>query len=70
MATAGTGDVLAGIIAGLVAQGINTFTAAMLGAFIHGKASDKLLSSKGFRGQIASDILEKIPLVMSEYEKL
>ncbi len=70
MATAGTGDVLAGIIAGLVAQGIDTFNAAMLGAFIHGKASDELLLSKGYRGQIASDILEKIPLVISEYEKL
>ena len=70
LATAGTGDILSGIIAGFLAQGLNGFNSASLGAFIHGKASDELISSKGFRGQIASDLLEALPSVISKYELL
>ncbi len=69
MATAGTGDVLSGLIAGLIAQGLSTFDASALGSFFHGKASDELVIEKGFRGQIASDILEKIPSVIKLYEQ-
>ena len=69
MATAGTGDVLSGIIAGLIAQGLNIIDASAIGTFIHGKASDELVFEKGFRGQIASDILEKIPSVIKLYEQ-
>ncbi len=69
LATAGTGDVLAGIISGFIAQGLDPFDAASLGSFIHGKASDILIQEKGYRGQIASDLLDKIPEVISEYER-
>ena len=68
LATAGTGDILSGIISSLLAQGVHPFDAASVGAFLQGKASDKLLSSKGYRGQIASDLLEIIPSVISKYE--
>lgn len=68
LASAGTGDILSGVIASFLAQGINGFDAATLGAFIQGKSSDELLYSKGFRGQIASDLLEIIPSVLSNYE--
>ena len=69
MATAGSGDVLSGIIGGLLATGIDKKTAVPLSAFLHGKASDSIIKSKGFRGQIASDILENIPFVIKRYEK-
>ena len=68
LATAGTGDILSGIIASFLSQGLNGFDAAKLGAFIHGKSSDQLVCLKGFRGQIASDLLEMIPSVISKYE--
>jgi NAD(P)H-hydrate epimerase len=69
LATCGTGDVLSGIIASFIAQGIDHYNSVSLAAFIHGKASDELIKEKGFRGQIASDILEKIPYIISGYEK-
>ena len=69
LATGGTGDVLAGMIASLIAQGLDFYEAASLGAFIHGKASDMLVAEKGFRGQIASDLLENIPGLIAEFEQ-
>jgi len=68
LATAGTGDILSGILASLLSSGLNSFDAATVGAFVQGKSSDELLSHKGIRGQIASDILETIPSVISKYE--
>jgi NAD(P)H-hydrate epimerase len=56
LATAGSGDVLAGMIAGLWAQGMNAFDAACAGAWLHGEAAYKLS-----RGMIAEDLLGKIP---------
>ena len=58
LATAGTGDILAGLIVGFLAQGMNPFDAAVTGGYIHGLAGE--LASKTFgsgRGIIASDIL-------------
>ena len=69
LATAGTGDVLSGLISGLISQGYDPFSGACLGSYIHGKASDILNQTKGFRGQIASDLLEIIPKVIVLYEK-
>jgi len=68
MATGGTGDVLAGIIASFVAQGIPSKIASELGVYIHGKAADIVKKSKGFRGLIASDIIEILPQVLKVYE--
>jgi len=61
--------VLAGMIASLIAQGLDFYEAASLGAYIHGKASDMLVAEKGFRGQIASDLLENIPGLIAEFEQ-
>ncbi len=61
MATAGSGDVLSGIIAGLLAQGLNCFDAASVGAFIHGLAGDAASDLKTEYGVIAGDIIENIP---------
>lgn len=60
LATAGTGDVLAGMIAGLWAQGMSAFDAACAGTWLHGEAAYKLS-----RGMIAEDLLNKIPEVIS-----
>lgn len=59
LATAGTGDILAGLIVGLLAQGLKPFDAAVGGAFIHGCAGE-LLGKRAPRGTMASDVLEKI----------
>lgn len=57
LATLGTGDVLAGVIAGLCASGVEPFRAAALGAFIHGRAADL-----GWRrGLVATDLVNLLP---------
>ncbi len=61
MATAGSGDVLSGIIAGLLSQGMNNYDAASVGAFIHGLAGDLASYVKTEYGVTASDIVENIP---------
>jgi len=64
MATAGSGDVLAGMIAGLLAQGESPKMAAMSGCYLHGMAGDVAARNKGPRSMLASDILEAIPEVL------
>ena len=61
LATAGTGDVLAGIIAGLVAQYMSPYDAATLGAFIHGATGEMVTNDIGNMGVIASDLLPMLP---------
>lgn len=58
MATGGSGDVLTGIIAALVAQGLTPLDAAMLGVFLHGLAGDKAAKQKSKYSLMASDIIE------------
>ncbi|MFN7402213.1 MAG: NAD(P)H-hydrate dehydratase [Alphaproteobacteria bacterium] len=60
LATAGTGDVLAGMIGGLWVQGMSAFDAASAAAWLHGKAAARLT-----RGMIAEDLLAEIPAVLS-----
>jgi NAD(P)H-hydrate epimerase len=60
MATAGSGDVLTGMIAGFLSQGLTPFEAARLGVFLHGKAGDKAVKKALPHSMIASDILEEI----------
>lgn len=62
MATGGTGDVLAGVIGGLIAQGINQFEAAVCGVYLHGLAGDIVANDIGQSGMIAGDILKALPL--------
>lgn len=56
MATAGSGDVLAGAIAGLVSQGYNPDSAAVFGVYLHGKAGDIAAGKNGFESMLAGDI--------------
>ncbi len=68
LATAGSGDVLAGVIASLLAQGLEPACAAMLGVYVHGLAGDLLAESKGMRGVMAGDIVETLPLALKTLE--
>ncbi len=61
MSTAGSGDVLSGIIGAFLAQRLDAFNAAKYGAYIHGKAGDLAVKKKTQLGLIASDIIEEIP---------
>ncbi|MDE2968869.1 MAG: NAD(P)H-hydrate dehydratase [Chloroflexota bacterium] len=66
LATAGTGDVLAGCVAGLLAQGLGTFDAATLGAFLHAAAGELAAEAVGEAGVIAGDLLPLLPLAITE----
>lgn len=66
MATAGSGDVLTGIIASLVGQGIEILEAAKLGVYIHGLSGDIASQVKGEYGLLARDIIESIPEAIME----
>lgn len=61
LATAGSGDVLAGAIASLLAQGLSPFEAACCGAYVHGYAGALLLHKMGPAGVIARDIVATLP---------
>lgn len=60
MATAGSGDVLSGVITGLVSQGYSSLVAAIFGVYLHGSAGDIALSGMGYQALMASDITENI----------
>jgi len=61
MATAGSGDVLTGIIAALLAQGLSCFDAACIGALAHAQAGDRAADRLGEMGMIAGDIIDALP---------
>ncbi len=65
LATAGTGDVLAGLIGGLVAQGVEAFDAACLGVYLHAAAGDQVRDEVGAAGSVAGDLLDRIPHAIS-----
>jgi hydroxyethylthiazole kinase-like uncharacterized protein yjeF len=65
LATGGTGDVLAGIIAGLIAQGSDPYAAAVTGVYVHAAAGRRLAQKLGDSGLLAGDLLLEIPLVMN-----
>jgi ADP-dependent NAD(P)H-hydrate dehydratase / NAD(P)H-hydrate epimerase len=61
MATAGTGDVLTGMMVGLLAQGLPSWEAACAATYLHGMAGDFAAAGKGQAGMIAGDLVEQIP---------
>ena len=65
LAAGGTGDVLTGIIGGLLAQGLSPYDAARLGGFLHGTAGGQARSEYGDAGVVASDLLDHIPRIMA-----
>jgi len=64
LATAGTGDVLSGTIAGLLAQGVAPFAAACAGSWLHGQAGLRCAAAMGTAGVVASDLLPELPQVL------
>lgn len=68
LATAGTGDVLAGAITGLMAQGLSGYEAAVCGAYVHGLAGDK--QPYGDSGMAAGDLLPQLPRIMEQLRTL
>jgi hydroxyethylthiazole kinase-like uncharacterized protein yjeF len=64
MATAGSGDVLSGIIAGLWAQGMSDSEAAYAGVYLHGVSGDLAAMKIGERGLLANDLIEYLPAAM------
>jgi hydroxyethylthiazole kinase-like uncharacterized protein yjeF len=66
LASAGTGDVLAGCIAGLAAQGLPLFEAACLGVYLHGAAGEMVREEIGDTGMVASDLLPVLPSVIKK----
>ena len=68
MATGGSGDVLAGMIAGLIAQHFDPFDAAGMGVHLHGRAGDNVAWRGSQAGLIASDLIAELPGVFREYD--
>jgi NAD(P)H-hydrate epimerase len=66
MATAGSGDVLSGVIGALLASGLSTWDAARLGVRLHGRAGDLAAAAAGAPLMIATDILEAMPRAIAE----
>jgi NAD(P)H-hydrate epimerase len=66
LATAGTGDVLAGTIAGLLAQDVKPFEAAGLGVYLHGGAGERLASQYGASGLLASELAREIAVTAAQ----
>jgi NAD(P)H-hydrate epimerase len=65
MATAGTGDVLTGMIVGLLAQGLSPWDAACAGTYLHGLAGDLASFGLGPAGMTAGDVIEQIPYALA-----
>ncbi len=67
LARAGTGDVLAGVVVGLLAQGVPAYEAAILGGFIHGRAGELAAELVGSSASVlAGDVADAVPLAITE----
>ncbi|HEX4416483.1 MAG TPA: NAD(P)H-hydrate dehydratase, partial [Kofleriaceae bacterium] len=64
LATGGSGDVLAGTIGALLAQGLSAVDAARAGVYVHGAAGDQLASIHGARGVMSSDLPDAIAVAI------
>jgi len=68
MATAGSGDVLTGVITALAGQGLNDFDAAVLGVYVHGLAGDIAAESLGRISLITTDIIDYLPEAFEQHK--
>jgi len=68
LATAGTGDVLTGMIAGFLAQGLDPHTAAWVGAYLHGRAADIAVGELGEASLVAADVIATLPEAFDSLE--
>jgi len=66
MAAGGMGDVLTGLIAGLVTQGMEAGAAAQTGVYLHGAAADRMAAKRAPVGYLATDVLDTLPEAMDE----
>jgi NAD(P)H-hydrate epimerase len=66
LATAGSGDVLAGAIAAMMSQGLPAYEAALCGAYLHGAAGELARREIGSAGVLAGDLLERLPRVRQQ----
>lgn len=66
LATAGTGDVLAGVVAARLARGDDPFDAACIAAYLHGRAGDLAAGERGDDGVLARDVVEALPYAQRE----
>jgi len=70
LATAGSGDVLAGVVGGFLAQGVSAAAAARAGVYLHSRAAEYAALETGERSMIAGDCCNAIPLAMIELEEI
>ncbi|HMO96448.1 MAG TPA: NAD(P)H-hydrate dehydratase, partial [Tepidiformaceae bacterium] len=66
LATAGSGDVLAGMVAGYLAQGMEPFEAACMGVYLHGAAGEALREEYGEAGLLAGELATRLPRVVKD----
>lgn len=68
LAVSGSGDALAGVVAGLVARGAEPAQAAVWAAYLHGRAGDRLAARVGRLGYLAREVVDEVPRVLTELE--
>ena len=68
MAKGGSGDILTGLLTGLLAQGMEPFAACCAAVWLHGRAGDLAAEEKGHRGMTPPDIIEMLPYALKEVE--
>ncbi len=66
LASGGTGDVLAGLIGGFLAQGLSPVHAAITAVYLHGYTADLIVERRGIYGLIAGDLIQYLPEAMGE----
>jgi NAD(P)H-hydrate epimerase len=64
LGTAGSGDALAGLVGGLLAQGLDAPAAAVWGVYLHARAGEAAADDLGHDGLLASDVVERLPRVL------
>ncbi len=67
MASGGSGDVLTGVIAALIGQGLTAFDAAVLGVYLHGAAGDIAHAQLGGESILATDLIAALPQAFGQY---